>query len=291
MKNMQKNRILCGILAAAISAACLSGCGGETVSSYRQFMKNEDGSYTAAVYDDSLPVAVIEVEGFGTIRAVLFEEETPKAVENFITHAEEGYYDGLTFHRVMDDFMIQGGDPNGNGTGGESIWGESFEDEFTNSLCNFRGALSMANSGKNTNGSQFFIVQSADGSAYTDEYFDSIEKSNKMSSSDKAKEQYQQFLNYGYSESDLKSYGITKESLKQSYDQQNKGQTNFSDEVRGYYRQVGGTPWLDKMHTVFGQVIEGMDVVDAIAAVSTDENNAPKETVTISSITIEKYGD
>ena len=149
----------------------------------------------------------------------------------------------------------------------------------------------MANSGKNTNGSQFFIVQSADGSAYTDEYFDSIEKSNKMSSSDKAKEQYQQFLNYGYSESDLKSYGITKESLKQSYDQQNKGQTNFSDEVRGYYRQVGGTPWLDKMHTVFGQVIEGMDVVDAIAAVSTDENNAPKETVTISSITIEKSGD
>ncbi len=290
---MRKNQILCGILAAGISAACLGGCGGET--SYRQFVKSEDGSYAAATYDDSLPVAVIEVEGFGTIRAVLFEEEAPKAVENFVTHAEEGYYDGLTFHRVMDDFMIQGGDPNGDGTGGESIWGESFEDEFTNSLCNFRGALSMANSGKNTNGSQFFIVQSADGSTYTDEYFDSIEKSNKMSPSEKAKEQYkqlvEQFTALGYTETDLKSNGITKESLKQNFERQNKGQTDFSDEVRDYYRQAGGTPWLDKMHTVFGQVIEGMDVVDAIAAVGVDENNAPNETVTISSIVIEKSGD
>ena len=254
----------------------------------RQFVKNEDGSYSAAAYDDSLPVAVIEVEGFGTIRAVLFEDEAPKTVENFITHAEEGYYDGLTFHRVIDEFMIQGGDPQGDGTGGESIWGKAFEDEFTDNLYNFRGALSMANSGKNTNGSQFFIVQESDGSSYTDSYFDSIEEQNKLSPSKKAKQQFQQYLNLGYAAEDLATYGITEATLKANFQRQNAGQTQFTDDVRNYYRQVGGTPWLDGKHTVFGQVIEGMDVVDTIAAVSVDDNSAPNEAVVISSITIER---
>ena len=80
-------------------------------------------------------------------------------MENFVTHAQEGYYDGTIFHRVIKDFMIQGGDPQGTGYGGESIWKKSFEDEFSDNLKNIRGALSMANSGPNTNGSQFFIVQ------------------------------------------------------------------------------------------------------------------------------------
>ena len=95
----------------------------------------------------------------GDISLRLFPDKTPKACENFITHARNGYYDGLIFHRVIRDFMIQGGDPRGNGTGGESIWGESFEDEPDVELHNYRGALSMANAGPNTNGSQFFIVQ------------------------------------------------------------------------------------------------------------------------------------
>lgn len=89
----------------------------------------------------------------------LFEDIAPKTVENFTTHARNGYYDGLIFHRVIKDFMIQGGDPTGTGCGGESIWGRSFEDEFSLDARNYYGALSMANSGPNTNGSQFFIVQ------------------------------------------------------------------------------------------------------------------------------------
>lgn len=91
----------------------------------------------------------------------LMPEAAPKAVENFTTHAKNGYYDGLIFHRVIKDFMIQGGDPTGTGCGGESIWGKPFEDEFTIDARNYYGALSMANSGPNTNGSQFFIVQAS----------------------------------------------------------------------------------------------------------------------------------
>ncbi len=95
----------------------------------------------------------------GDIAIRLFPEDAPKAVENFTTHAKNGYYDGIVFHRVIKDFMIQGGDPTATGCGGESIWGENFKDEFTPELHNLRGALSMANAGPGTNGSQFFIVQ------------------------------------------------------------------------------------------------------------------------------------
>lgn len=95
----------------------------------------------------------------GKINIKLFPEIAPKAVENFLTHAKEGYYNGLTFHRVINEFMIQGGDPKGDGTGGESIWGDPFENEPSNQLYHIRGALAMANAGADTNGSQFFIVQ------------------------------------------------------------------------------------------------------------------------------------
>ena len=95
----------------------------------------------------------------GDIKIILFPEASPKAVENFITHAENGYYDGVVFHRVIDGFVIQGGDPTATGRGGESIWGRPFKDEFHPDYHNIRGALSMANAGPDTNGSQFFIVQ------------------------------------------------------------------------------------------------------------------------------------
>ena len=104
------------------------------------------------------PKATIKTN-HGDIVIQLFPEEAPMTVENFVRLAQKGYYDGVTFHRVISDFMIQGRDPEGTGAGGQSIWGHNFEDEFSNELFNLRGALSMANAGPNTNGSQFFIVQ------------------------------------------------------------------------------------------------------------------------------------
>lgn len=104
------------------------------------------------------PVAHIRTN-YGELIVKLFPEIAPKTVANFIALSKDGYYDGIIFHRIIKDFMIQGGDPTGTGMGGESIYGASFEDEFSMEVFNLRGALSMANAGPNTNGSQFFIVQ------------------------------------------------------------------------------------------------------------------------------------
>lgn len=176
----------------------------------------------------------------GAIKVKLFPEETPKTFENFTTHAKNGYYDGIIFHRVIKDFMIQGGDPQGTGRGGESIWGHSFEDEFHPDLHNIRGALCMANAGPNTNGSQFFIVQ--------------------CGSCDP------RFL------SQMEQLGAD---------------AGFSPEVVENYKTLGGTPWLDFKHSVFGQVFEGMDVVDAIADAPTGFQDKPSEDIKILSIDIE----
>jgi peptidyl-prolyl cis-trans isomerase B (cyclophilin B) len=135
----------------------------------------------------------------GAIEVELFDDDAPKTVENFTKLARDGFYDGVTFHRVIPDFMIQGGDPTGTGMGGP---GYTFEDEFNDNKA-VRGALAMANAGPNTNGSQFFVVTAE------------------------------------------------------------------------------ATPWLDGKHTVFGQVTNGMDVVDKISSVETDSNDKPHEPVVI----------
>lgn len=173
----------------------------------------------------------------GTIKILLLPEYAPKAVENFSRHSADGYYDGLIFHRVINDFMIQGGDPTGTGCGGDSVFDGSFEDEFHPEAHNLRGALCMANSGPNTNGSQFFIVQ--------------------------AKNVPAQMLG----------------QMKEMPD-------SFPEDIVEAYAEMGGTPWLDYRHTVFGQVFEGMDVVDEIAAVKVGANDKPVEQVTINGIEI-----
>ena len=109
-------------------------------------------------------IAVINVKDFGTIKIKLFPEDAEKGVENFIGLAEREYYDELIFHRIIPDFMNQGGDPKGNGTGGKSIWGEKFEGGTDENLYHFSGAVAYANSGAtSTNGSQFYIVNTPDG--------------------------------------------------------------------------------------------------------------------------------
>lgn len=170
----------------------------------------------------------------GPIKIKLFPEQAPKTVENFLTHAENGYYDGIIFHRVIKDFMIQGGDPTGTGMGGTSIYGDTFEDEFTMNLFNLRGALSMANAGPGTNGSQFFIVQASQAPG-------------------------------------------TAEQMKQG---------GWPEEIAEAYAEMGGTPHLDQKHTVFGQVIDSMDVVDKIADVKKGRQDKPVEDVVIESIEI-----
>lgn len=171
----------------------------------------------------------------GDISLVLFADEAPKTVANFVKHARDGYYDGVIFHRVIKDFMIQGGDPTGTGMGGESIYGGSFEDEFVPSLFNLYGSLSMANAGPNTNGSQFFIV--------------------------------------------------TAKEVPQSMMEQLPG-AGFPAEIIKAYQEQGGTPWLDQRHTVFGHVVAGMDVVEAIQNVSTGPQDKPLEDVIIQSTTV-----
>ena len=171
----------------------------------------------------------------GDFTLELFPEVAPKTVENFVTHAKNGYYDGVIFHRVIEDFMIQGGDPTGPGMGGESIYGRTFEDEFSREAFNLYGTLSMANAGPNTNGSQFFIVT--------------------------AKQ-------------------VPAQMLKQLKD------GGWPEEIVEEYAKVGGTPWLDHRHTVFGRVVEGMDVVLKIEGVERNAQDRPLEDVVIESMDV-----
>ena len=183
------------------------------------------------------PVARINTN-YGSISLKLFPDQAPKTVANFLALAKDGYYDGVIFHRIIEDFMIQGGDPTGTGMGGESIYGETFEDEFSEELYNIRGALSMANAGPNTNGSQFFIVQNQ---------------------------------SLGYSVKELVRGG-------------------WPQEIAAIYATEGGTPHLDRRHTVFGQVADDSSyaMLDKIAKVETDASDKPLEDVKIESIEVEE---
>jgi cyclophilin family peptidyl-prolyl cis-trans isomerase len=172
--------------------------------------ENSNNSNTGNYFmSDSTMVAIIKTN-MGTIEIELFADQTPKTVENFVGLAEKGYYNGVIFHRVIKNFMIQGGDPTGTGRGGASFWGGKFEDEFVSDLKHDSpGILSMANAGPNTNGSQFFITLVA-------------------------------------------------------------------------------TPWLDGKHTVFGKIIDGMDVVKAIGEVKTAAGDKPINAIVMEDVTIEK---
>ena len=182
------------------------------------------------------PIATIKTN-HGDMRIKLFPDHAPKTVANFIALSKDGYYDGVIFHRIIKDFMIQGGDPTGTGMGGESIYGESFKDEFSEELYNVRGALSMANAGPNTNGSQFFIVQNQ---------------------------------HLPYSKKEIARGG-------------------WPEPIAEIYAEQGGTPHLDRRHTVFGQLADeaSYEVLDAIAGVETGAMDKPVKDVVIQTIEIE----
>ena len=292
---MNTHKWTAGLL-AAVMLLSLAGCGNKTTAGDGN-SATVDGNGTdlasngvGTVYADKEygfqtekpaegeQVAIMHTS-MGDIAIRFFPEAAPKAVENFLTHAKNGYYNGLTFHRIIDDFMIQGGDPKGTGTGGESIWGKSFEDEFDKKLMNLRGSLSMANSGVNTNGSQFFINQA--------------KPDGKTAAELKRTYDYDTII-----QSYCTQYGMTAAAVEAALKQQggiSPDSRLVPDEVWEVYAQNGGNIHLDGAwresggHTVFGQVYDGMDVVDAIAGVETDSNGLPSEAVTIRTIEVTAY--
>ncbi len=289
-------KLLAVLLAALMLAACLTGCGEDEKEN-----NPSSGNTVSTVYADKEVGFQLDKPAAGDTVAIMhtskgdisirfFPEAAPKAVENFTTHAKNGYYDGLTFHRVIEDFMIQGGDPKGNGSGGESIWGKEFEDEFDQKLLNLRGSLVMANLGVNTNGSQFFINQ-AGPSGNTAEQLKTSAKTNAANIRQQAVSAYPQYVSY-YGESFTQMYPTVEDFINANL---TPDAELVPDEVWELYAQYGGNIRLDGAwrhsggHTVFGQVYEGMDVVDAIAEVDTDSNDKPTNAVTIKSIEITTY--
>lgn len=198
-------------------------------------------------------IAVITVKDYGEIKIKLFPEAAPKGVENFIGLAEMNYYDELIFHRIIPSFMIQGGDPRGNGTGGNSLWGGYFDGGIPEGLYHFSGAVAYANSaGPTTDGSQFYIVNTAEGECPL----------GGERREDGSIYYYQTFEEAGYS---------------------------LPANVQKMYLEKGGYPSLDGGYTVFGQVFEGMDVVRAIAQVETDASDKPLTQVQMESVRIVEY--
>lgn len=204
----------------------LAACTGPNNASTPTPPKNEKAFNQKDLPAKGEEIAVISTE-FGDMKVRFFPEKAPKTVENFVTHAKNGYYDGIIFHRIIDGFMIQGGDPTGTGAGGESIWGGKFDDELNKDLKNVRGALAMANAGANTNGSQFFINQ--------------VENVN---------------LN--------------------GYDQSGKLKSCSTQGV--------------SCHSVFGQVFDGLDVIDSIAKVEKGPGDKPAQDIPMT-VKIVKYGE
>lgn len=256
---MLKAKRIFKVCAAAFAAMMmLTACGGasnETADNSGDTAAAETPAVTAAEAEGTIlnfippevgeKIAVINVKDFGEIKIKLFPEAAEKGVENFVGLAEMNYYDELIFHRIIPNFMNQGGDPRGTGTGGNSVWGGSFEGGIPEGLYHFTGAVAYANSGAtSTNGSQFYIVNTPDG--------------------------YMQ-----NSCEELMSYNPEKYSWPQN--------------VIDMYNEKGGVPFLDGGYTVFGQVFEGIDVVRAMAAVETDENDKPLTPVMMESVRIVEY--
>ncbi len=237
----------------------------EYLDKYLPVIESESELPQLSEVKDGETIAVLSTN-FGDVTMRFFPEQAPKAVENFVTLAQQGYYNGISFHRVINDFMIQGGDPTGTGTGGESIYGGKFDDEISPYLKHFQGAVAYANSGPNTNGSQFYIVEN---DKLSDDYATMLKT---IAEDPKGVFQVEQTTGT--------------EILNERY---------CSPVVAKEYLTNGGTQFLDNNYTIFGQVIEGMDIVHNIAEVKTLDGSGgtqadkPVEDVIINTITITEY--
>ena len=261
-----KNKIGSVLLSSLIVAAC-PGCSQQNQESNSEILEPKTKiGYQLENPEVGEEIALITTN-LGEFKVRFFPEAAPKAVENFKGLASKGYYNGITFHRIIEDFMIQGGDPTATGTGGESLWGKDFEDEFSENLFNITGSLSMANRGPNTNGSQFFIN-------YQDP---------------------KKFSGWSYFEKSYESYKNNSSLINNRYGG-TIDMSKITEEVKQLYIDNGGNPHLDgfyntagRGHTVFGQVFDGLDTINKISKVETDQNDKPIEEVRIEKIELVSY--
>lgn len=298
---MLNRKVFIGVLSVLMAVLPLVGCSQTTQPPASEPLTGQGTDvYTSADYGFQLEkpavgdqVAIMHTT-MGDICLRFFPEAAPKAVENFLTHAKNGYYDGITFHRVIQDFMIQTGDPKGDGTGGDSIWGRTFADEFDKKLLNLRGSLSMANAGPATNGSQFFINQAGPSGKTAAQLKQSFDYDTLYA---QYESMYNQYVTY-YGEEITNTYKTVDAFIEEQVGGISPISTLVPNAVWELYAEYGGNIHLDGAwrkaggHTVFGQVYDGMDVVDAIAAVQVDpSNNKPMQDVQIVDIEVITYSE
>lgn len=265
------------IIMCVLAAACMTftaGCASE---------ESTEGNIKDIVLQNGDKIAEFNIEGYGTIKAKLLPEVAPEGVENFVKLADSGFYDGLTVHRVMSDFMLQGGSLNGDGTGGKAADGGSFGVEINKEARHFYGALCYANAaGQNT--CQFYIVNNKKPQDLSTFDIQGIKDTAAIFKT------YKEMCQVG---TDAYSYY---EVMEKYYTNMADFIENASDDVKSKYLEVGGTPSLDGGYTVFGQVYEGFDVIDSISACEVElnsggENSKPVETITITSVKVTEYNE
>lgn len=248
------------------------------------------------------PVVVIETE-YGTMKVKLYDG-TPKHRDNFLKLANEGFYNGLLFHRVIKDFMIQGGDPDSkNAPAGKQLGagehGEQIPAEFNYpKYIHKKGALAAARMGdqvnpeKKSSGCQFYIVQ---GKTYTDKELNRIEEGMKnqcmMRKFNELKKAHMDEIRSLIAAQNRQGIQTLQDSLVkqcEEYVAAHPEESKMSDDVKKIYKEVGGTPFLDGEYTVFGEIVEGLDVVDKIAAVETAPGDRPTKDVKMLKVYVEK---
>ncbi len=268
-----------------INILSLSLCGVMLISGCSK-SEDIDGNVGNVSIETGDTYAVISVEEFGDIKIKLFPEAAPVGVENFIELAESGYFEGKNIHRVIGDFMLQGGSLNGDGTGGTAADGGEFAVEANPKMRHFYGALCYANAaGSNT--CQFYIVNNKQPQGQISEVYTEYAEYYKLQA-----EAYSGYLEqmekgsaqYEYIENLVDSANATAEGAELMKE-------TLTEEIEAKYAEVGGVPFLDGGYTVFGQTVEGFDVIDAISAVETElgSDNAqskPVEDIIIKSVTI-----